>query len=177
MRNILEATNTYSRGKTDCFSVKPVLSRPQCFCKNLTSEKQASLTRDVLLFLFNTYISFADTSGTEIRYRHTPVQLSFPEKCKVPGIPDNIPITSISINTITAGNPGVDAFCVKQKNNRNIDCTITPIGKLKKNDYQDNEPGPGTLGAATARPGNPVNNITPSANRWKRKVTGAVNQP
>jgi len=177
MRNILEATNTYTRGKTACFSGKPVLSRPQCSCNNLTGAKQASLTRDVLPFLFNTSNSLADTSGSETRNLLTPVQLSFPEKCIVPVIPDNIPITSFSTNTITAGNPGGDAFCVKPKNNRNIDCTITPIGKLKKNDYQDNGPGPGALGAATARPVNPVNNIQTSANRWKRRVTGAVNQP
>ncbi len=177
MRNILEAANTYSRGKTDCFSIKPVFSRPQCPCKNLTGVKQASLTREVLFFLLNTSPSLADTSGSETRNRLTRVQHSFPEKCKVPVIPDIIPITSISTNTSTAGNPGGDAFCVKQKNNRNIDCTITPIGKLKKNVYQDNGPGPGILGAVTARPVNPVNNIFASANRRKRRVTGAVNQP
>jgi hypothetical protein len=155
MRNILEATKTYSIGKTYSFSGRSAANRQLKPCNFLTGFSSSSFSVEILPILPNTRISNQQAYGSEARNRFAFAQQSLPANHKIPEDPalNSRPISVNKSKSVYKSYSDAHwAYCSNIKKPNKVDCTITPVSVLKQYDVSVNQAIICTLGEVAAMP-------------------------
>jgi hypothetical protein len=173
MRNILEATKTYTIGKTYSFSGGAVFNRQLKPCNFLTSHSSTSFSVVILPPLFFTYISKPEAISSGSRSCLSSDELIYPVNPNLP-VNKNSNDHTFSVNTSTSVYKSYNvahwAYCIKLKVINKFDCTITPSGNLKVCEVRVNQVLKCTLGEVATRPDYPFITSFISENRKEKPI-------
>ncbi len=155
MRNILEATKTYSIGKTNSFSGRSATNRQLKPCNFFTGCSSSSFSVVGLPLLFFANMSKSEAIRSKIRNCLSSDEMIQPVYSTLP-VNHNSYYHTISVNisksVYKSYNDAHWAYCTNLKETNKVDCTITPVSVLKQYDVSVNQAKICTLGEVAAMP-------------------------
>lgn len=172
----MEATKTYSIGKTNSFSGRSAAHRqlkPDIFFTGCSS---SSFSVMIMPLIPNTKISNQEATGSgtlncfAFAQQVQPVNFKIPEGSEL----NSRPISVNKSTSIYKSFSGAHwAYCLKLKKTNKFDCTITPTGRLKHCKFSENHDKGCTLGEAAALPDFPLKTSTSWNADGKKPISGA----